>query len=67
MYNPSLTFLRIQHAPNVSIIMFNTGVIFIIFLTHKEFSISLMFLYLTLLCGHFMYNSCLFIFSNAWG
>ena len=62
MYTPSSTFIRILQASHCSLSMFNTGVTIRTFITHEKLSISFMFGSFTLLYGHCMYNSCLFMY-----
>ena len=54
MYTPLLTFIRILIAPQRPLYIFNTGLSSIKVLTSKEFSIRLIFVYFTLLGGHWL-------------
>ena len=67
MYTLALTFLTVIKSPHGSIYMFNNGVTLITVLTHKEFSISLMFLSFAIIGGHILYNSSLFTYFNILG
>ena len=67
MYTKSSTFLRIMLPPHFYFSMFNTAVKVIKFLTHEEFSISLMFVSFTLLGGNYPYNLCLFVYFTILG
>ena len=59
MFTPSFTVLRIMAASQATRSIPDTGVTFITFFTHEEFSISDICEFFTLLGGHCLYNSSL--------
>ena len=67
MYTSPLTLFMMLLVPHRFLSMLNTGVTLITVLTHNKFSISLMFVSFTLIGGHLLYNSSMFIFFyNPW-
>ena len=67
MYTPSWMFLRIIQSTHLYLSRFNTGVTIIKIIPHEELSFSLTFLSFTLLNGHCIYNSCLFMYFPILG
>ena len=67
MYTPSLTLIIIMDATQGYLSILDTGVTFITLLRNEVFSISEIFLSFTLLGGHYLYNSSLFMYFPILG
>ena len=67
MYTPSLTLLKILAATQGALSILDTGVTLITLLTHEVFSISDIFVSFTLIGGHCLYNSSLFMYFPVLG